>query len=223
MQWLRVCCAAEPCPLRMLLSLNAMGSCVALHWRAVVTPAAPALAARFLWRWWVARWIGAGKAATLQPGGQSFKSEVLRVPMSKSPADVPGAVSRVRCVGATLPAALGHQRHPHAGPTHCAGPQRLTCRRAHIPRGPDAAPGLWPGPHFLQSGYLALGGALRAAWGQSSMGRPSQLDVIFSFRAHHGHQGTKQTVSGIKDPYYRRARWTLILGAADADAAAKSW
>jgi hypothetical protein len=62
-----VCCASEPCPPGMLLSLRARGRCRMLRfdpatarYRCGLMPAADAAWPQRVWRALVARWIGAG-------------------------------------------------------------------------------------------------------------------------------------------------------------------
>ena len=65
-----VCCAAQPCPVGMVLSRRTHGACVALQWNAQMQiyrcgvaerrwPALPRLVARAL-QAWARRWISAG-------------------------------------------------------------------------------------------------------------------------------------------------------------------
>lgn len=57
-----VCCALQPCPLGMVLSLRVRGACRWLRWdTAAARYACGALAGGRLRRWWVARWIAAGR------------------------------------------------------------------------------------------------------------------------------------------------------------------
>ena len=63
----------------MLLSLKRHGSCVALHW-AGSRYTCGALRGGALRRWWVARWIGAGKGCdcSLEASRSSPSSEESR-------------------------------------------------------------------------------------------------------------------------------------------------
>ena len=84
-----VCCAAEPCPLGMLLSRRRRGACAALEWDDTQTrnrcgalatpsrwlPVLPAVAARALAR----RWIAAGR-------GCDAEFEALPTPAGSGPA-----------------------------------------------------------------------------------------------------------------------------------------
>lgn len=66
-----VCCAAEPCPLGMLLSRRLRGACSALQWDETGQRYRCGAFGGRLPKAWVARWIGAGRGCdcTLDTGG----------------------------------------------------------------------------------------------------------------------------------------------------------
>ncbi|MEO3692838.1 hypothetical protein ABDJ85_15270 [Roseateles sp. DJS-2-20] len=74
-----VCCAAEPCPLGVLLSRKRQGACVALTWTGE-RYVCGALRGGRLRRWLVGRWIGAGRGCdcSLEASPSSLSGEESR-------------------------------------------------------------------------------------------------------------------------------------------------